>query len=199
MPDEAKWYVVHTYSGYENKVASTLMTTVENRGLQDLIQAVKVPTETVVSVEEEQSSTDYVGELSSDEADSPKSKGKKKEPKTTERKLYPGYVFVKMVYTDETWYVVRNIRGCTGFVGPSSKPVPLTESEVYRMGVETRVIELSYNVGDQVRIISGPFEDFVGIVDELDADKNYVRITISMFGRETPIELEINQAEAIEE
>lgn len=199
MPDEAKWYVVHTYSGYENKVASTLMTTVENRGLQDLIQAVKVPTETVVSVEEEQSSTDYVGEISSDEADSPKSKGKKKEPKTTERKLYPGYVFVKMVYTDETWYVVRNIRGCTGFVGPSSKPVPLTESEVYRMGVETRVIELSYNVGDQVRIISGPFEDFVGIVDELDADKNYVRITISMFGRETPIELEINQAEAIEE
>ena len=104
-----------------------------------------------------------------------------------------------MVYTDETWYVVRNIRGCTGFVGPSSKPVPLSETEVYRMGVETRVVEVSYKVGDQVRIIDGPLEDFVGIVDELDVEKNYVRVTISMFGRETPVELELNQAESIEE
>lgn len=172
---EARWYVVHTYSGYENKVASTLMTTVENRGLSDMIQDVKVPTEIVAEIKDDGST------------------------KEVERKLFPGYVFVKMVYTDETWYVVRNIRGCTGFVGPSSKPVPLTESEVYRMGVETRVVEVSYNVGDQVRIIDGPLEDFVGIVDELDVDKNYVRVTISMFGRETPVELELNQAEAIEE
>lgn len=172
---EARWYVVHTYSGYENKVASTLLTTVENRGLSDMIQDVKVPTEIVTEIKDD---------------------GTKKE---VERKLFPGYVFVKMVYTDETWYVVRNIRGCTGFVGPSSKPVPLTEAEVYRMGVETRVVEVSYNVGDQVRIIDGPLEDFVGIVDELDVDKNYVRVTISMFGRETPVELELNQAEAIEE
>ncbi len=172
---EARWYVVHTYSGYENKVASTLMTTVENRGLQDMIQDVKVPTEIVAEIKDDGST------------------------KEVERKLFPGYVFVKMVYTDETWYVVRNIRGCTGFVGPSSKPVPLTEAEVYRMGVETRVVEVSYNVGDQVRIIDGPLEDFVGIVDELDVDKNYVRVTISMFGRETPVELELNQAEAIEE
>lgn len=172
---EARWYVVHTYSGYENKVASTLMTTVENRGLQDMIQDVKVPTEIVTEIKDDSTT------------------------KEVERKLFPGYVFVKMVYTDETWYIVRNIRGCTGFVGPSSKPVPLTESEVYRMGVETRVVEVSYKVGDQVRIIDGPLEDFVGIVDELDTDKNYVRVTISMFGRETPVELELNQAEAIEE
>ena len=172
---EARWYVVHTYSGYENKVASTLMTTVENRGLQEMIQDVKVSVEIVTEVKDDSTT------------------------KEVERKLFPGYVFVKMVYTDETWYIVRNIRGCTGFVGPSSKPVPLTEAEVYRMGVETRVVEVSYNVGDQVRIIDGPLEDFVGIVDELDVDKNYVRVTISMFGRETPVELELNQAEAIEE
>ena len=175
MADEAKWYVVHTYSGYENKVASTLQTTVENRGLQDMIQDVKVPTEMVSEVRDD-------GSI-----------------KEVERKLFPGYVFVKMVYTDETWYVVRNIRGCTGFVGPSSKPVPLTESEVYKMGVESRVVEVSYSVGDQVRIIDGPLEDFVGIVDELDTDKNYVKVTISMFGRETPVELELNQAEKLDD
>ena len=175
MSDEAKWYVIHTYSGYENKVASTLQTTVENRGLQDMIPDVKVPTEIVTEIRDDGSS------------------------KEVERKLYPGYVFVKMVYTDETWYVVRNIRGCTGFVGPSSKPVPLTEAEVYKMGVETRVVEVSYSVGDQVRIIDGPLEDFVGIVDELDTDKNYVKVTISMFGRETPVELELNQAEKLED
>ena len=175
MSDEAKWYVIHTYSGYENKVASTLQTTVENRGLQDMIPDVKVPTEIVTEIKDDGSS------------------------KEVERKLFPGYVFVKMVYTDETWYVVRNIRGCTGFVGPSSKPVPLTESEVYKMGVESRVVEVSYDVGDQVRIIDGPLEDFVGIVDELDTDKNYVKVTISMFGRETPVELELNQAEKLED
>ena len=175
MSEEAKWYVVHTYSGYENKVASNLRTTVENRGLQDMIQDVKVPTEMVSEVKDD-------GSI-----------------KEVERKLFPGYVFVKMVYTDETWYVVRNIRGCTGFVGPSSKPVPLTESEVYKMGVESRVVEVSYDVGDQVRIIDGPLEDFVGIVDELDTDKNYVKVTISMFGRETPVELELNQAEKLDD
>ena len=171
---EAKWYVIHTYSGYENKVATDLLTTAENRSLQDMIIDVKVPTEVV---------TETVGEKT----------------KEVEHKIYPGYVFVKMVYTDETWYVVRNIRGCTGFVGPSSKPVPLTESEVYKMGVESRVVEVSYDVGDQVRIIDGPLEDFVGIVDELDTDKNYVKVTISMFGRETPVELELNQAEKLED
>lgn len=170
MSGEAKWYVVHTYSGYENKVASNLMTTVENRNLQDMIFEVKVPTETVTEIKDDKT-------------------------REVERKLYPGYVFVKMIYTDETWYVVRNIRGCTGFVGPSSKPVPLTEAEVYRMGVETRVVEVSYKVGDSVRIIDGPLEDFIGVVDELNVEKEYVRVIVSMFGRETPVELELNQAE----
>ncbi len=170
MSDEARWYVVHTYSGYENKVASNLMTTVENRNLQDMILEVKVPTEIVTEIKDDKT-------------------------REVERKLFPGYVFVKMIYTDETWYVVRNIRGCTGFVGPSSKPVPLTEAEVYRMGVETRVVEVSYKVGDTVRIIDGPLEDFIGVVDELSVDKNYVRVTVSMFGRETAVEFELNQAE----
>ena len=175
MSDEARWYVIHTYSGYENKVASTLMTTVENRGLQDMIQDVRVPTETVTEIREDGSS------------------------KQVERKLFPGYVFVKMVYTDETWFIVRNVRGCTGFVGPSSKPVPLTEAEVYKMGVEKRVVEVRYSVGDQVRIIDGPLEDFVGVVEELDTERNYVKVTISMFGRETPVELELNQAEKLDD
>ncbi|MBQ5346448.1 MAG: transcription termination/antitermination factor NusG [Ruminococcus sp.] len=169
-----RWYVVHTYSGYENKVAGDLMTTVENRGLQDMITEVKVPTEIVTET------TD----------------GKTKE---VERKIFPSYVFVKMIYTDETWYVVRNIRGCTGFVGPSSKPVPLTDEEVYRLGVENRVVEANYAVGDTVRIIDGPLEDFVGIVEEIVPEKNYVRVTVSMFGRETPAELELGQAEPIDD
>ena len=175
MSEDAKWYVIHTYSGYENKVASTLQTTVENRGLQEMIPDGKVPTEIVTEIKEDGST------------------------KEVERKIFPGYVFVKMVYTDETWYIVRNIRGCTGFVGPSSKPVPLTESEVYKMGVESRVVEVAYEVGDQVRIIDGPLEDFIGIVNELDTDNNYVKVTISMFGRETPVELELNQAEKLED
>lgn len=172
MSGEARWYVVHTYSGYENKVASNLMTTAENRGMQDMILEVKVPTETVTEIKDDKT-------------------------KEVERKLFPGYVFVKMIYTDETWYIVRNVRGCTGFVGPSSKPIPLTEAEVYRMGVETRVVEVSYEVGDSVRIIDGPLEDFIGTVEELNTDKNYVRVIVSMFGRETPVELELNQAEPI--
>lgn len=174
MSEEAKWYVVHTYSGYENKVASTLEKTVENRNLQDVIQGVKVPTEIVTEI------------------------GENGVAKEEERKLYPGYVFIKMVYTDETWYVVRNIRGCTGFVGPSSKPVPLTNEEVVKMGVEVKSVEVSYSVGDSVRIIDGPLEDFVGVVEEIDTDKNIVKVTVSMFGRETPVDLELSQAEPLE-
>lgn len=171
---EAKWYVVHTYAGYENKVAADLMTTAENRKMKDMIVEAKVPTQTVF---------EKVGEKT----------------KEVERKLYPGYVFVKMIYTDETWYVVRNIRGCTGFVGPGSNPAPLTDAEVYRMGVEKRVIDVSYSVGDSVRIIDGPLENFVGVVEELDIEKNYVCVVVSMFGRETPVELELSQAEPVDE
>jgi transcriptional antiterminator NusG len=173
LPEEAKWYVVHTYSGYENKVASNLEKTVENRQLHDLIQQILVPTETVTEI-------------------------KDNKEREVERKIFPGYVLVKMILTDESWYVVRNIRGCTGFVGPSSKPIPLTDEEVARLGVEKKEIEVSYGVGDSVKIMGGPLEGFVGTVEEVDKEKDRVRVTVSMFGRETPVELELNQAEAIE-
>lgn len=173
MPEEAKWYVVHTYSGYENKVASNLEKTVENRQLHDLIQQILVPTETVTEIKDD----------------------KKRD---VERKIFPGYVLVKMILTDESWYVVRNIRGCTGFVGPSSKPIPLTNEEVARLGVEKKEIEVSYEVGDSVRIIDGPLEGFVGVVEEVDKEKDRVRVTVSMFGRETPVELGLNQAQVME-
>lgn len=170
---EARWYVVHTYSGYENKVASNLATTVKNRGLQDLICDIRVPTEIVTEVKDNQT-------------------------KQVERKIFPGYVLVKMVMNDDTWYVVRNIRGCTGFVGPSSKPVPLTEEEVLRLGVETKSVEISYKVGDSVRITESPFEDYVGTVENIDLENNSVRVVIRMFGRETPVELELDQVEPME-
>ena len=173
MADEAKWYVVHTYSGYENKVASNLEKTVENRQLQELIQEIRVPTETVTEITEA---------------------GKRKE---VERKIFPGYVIVKMIMTDESWYAVRNIRGCTGFVGPSSKPVPLTEEEVERLGIEQRSVEVSYQVGDSVNIVDGPLEGFIGVVEEMDVAKNRVRVVVSMFGRDTPVELELDQAEPV--
>ena len=173
MADEAKWYVVHTYSGYENKVASNLEKTVENRNLQELIHEVRVPTETVTEIKDNKT-------------------------REVERKLFPGYVLVKMVLTDESWYVVRNIRGCTGFVGPSSSPTPLTDAEVAALGVETRQVEISYNVGDSVQIIDGPLEGFIGVVEEIDTEKDRVRVTVSMFGRETPVELELDQAEPVE-
>lgn len=174
MADEAKWYVVHTYSGYENKVKSNLEKTVENRQLQDLIQEVRVPTEMVT-------------EIGSDD-----------KPKEVERKVFPGYVIVKMIMTDESWYAVRNIRGCTGFVGPSSKPVPLTDEEVSRLGISKRGVEVSYEVGDSVNIIDGPLEGFIGTVEEMDIEKNRIRVVVSMFGRDTPVDLELGQAEPLD-
>ena len=171
--NEAKWYVVHTYSGYENKVASNLATTVENRGLTDLIQDIRVPTETVTEIKDNKA-------------------------RQVERKIFPGYVIVKMVMNDDSWYVVRNIRGCTGFVGPSSKPVPLTDEEVERLGVETKTVEVNYEVGDSVRITDSPFEDSIGVVDNIDLQNNSVRVVIHMFGRETPVELELDQVEPLE-
>ena len=155
-------------------MASNLEKTVENRQLQDLIQEIRVPTEKVTEITET---------------------GKRKE---VERKIFPGYVIVKMVMTDESWYAVRNIRGCTGFVGPSSKPVPLTEDEVARLGIEKREIQVSYKVGDSVNIVDGPLEGFVGTVEEMDVEKNRIRVTVSMFGRETPVELELDQAEPVD-
>ncbi len=172
MTETAKWYVVHTYSGYENKVAATIEKAVENRKLHDLIVSVNVPTEEVTEV-----------------TDSKR--------KTVERKVFPGYVLVKMVMTDESWHVVRNTRGVTGFVGPGSKPVALTEQEVAALGVEKHEIVVNYAVGDSVKIADGPLTGFIGVVEEIALDKNRVRVVVSMFGRETPVELELDQVEPV--
>ena len=179
MADSAKWYVIHTYSGYENKVANNIETVVENRQMQDQILEVKIPMETVTEIKD----------------------NKKRD---VERKVFPGYVLVKLavdgedgeyVMSDDTWYVIRNTRGVTGFVGPESKPIPLSDEEVLALGVEKRQVEVAYQVGDLVNIIDGPFGDFSGVVEEIDPDKDLVRVTISMFGRETPVEFALDQVE----
>lgn len=168
MAETAKWYVIHTYSGYENKVAANIETVVENQSLQDLIEEVRVPTEKVMEL-------------------------KDNKEREVERKIFPGYVLVKMILTDDSWYVIRNIRGVTGFVGPGSKPVPLSEKEVAALGVETVHVEVSYAVGDTVTVASGPLEGFSGTVNAIEPEKNLVTITVSMFGRDSQVELELNQ------
>ena len=168
MADEAKWYVVHTYSGYENKVKANIEKIVENRKMQDYILDVVVPMEEQIEIKD----------------------GKKR---ATLKKVFPGYVLVKMVMTDESWYVVRNTRGVTGFVGPGSKPVPLSDEEIRMMGVEQGETVVDYDVGDSVRGIDGPLEGFIGSVEEISMDKKKVRVMISMFGRETPVELDFIQ------
>ncbi|HHW00691.1 MAG TPA: transcription termination/antitermination protein NusG [Clostridiaceae bacterium] len=171
-PDTPKWYVVHTYSGYENKVKANLEKIVENRGLQDYILDIIVPMEEQIEIKD----------------------GKKK---AILRKVFPGYVLVKMIMTDESWYVVRNTRGVTGFVGPGSKPVPLTDEEIKNMGVEEFAPVVDYEVGDSVRVISGPLENFIGEVEEINLEKKKVRVAVSMFGRETPVELELAQIQKL--
>ena len=174
MADTAKWYVVHTYSGYENTVKATIEKTVQSRQLQDQIVAVNIPLETVTEITDSGAS------------------------KTYDRKLYPGYVFVKMVYSDDTWHVIRNVRGVAGFVGASGNdPFPLTDEEVYEMGVEKREIVVNYAVGDTVRILDGPLSSFTGVVESLEVEKNAVSVIVSMFGRETPVEFDLDQVEAI--
>ena len=171
--EEAQWYVVHTYSGYENKVAQNLMTLVENRRLQDVIPEVRVPTEIVPEVKD----------------------GKARD---VEHKLFPGYVFVKMCMTDETWYIVRNTRGVTGFVGANAqKPSPLSQKEVDAMGVETTKKSIDFAVGDTVEIIDGPLMGSVGVVKEIDADNLRVKVEVSMFGRDTLSELDLLRVKPI--
>lgn len=172
MPDTPRWYVVHTYSGYENKVAESIRKAVENRKLQSLISEVQVPTETVVEIKD----------------------NKKRE---VERKIYPGYVMVKMIMTDDSWYVVRNIRGVTGFVGPGSKPVPLTEEEVSRLGVEKREIIVHFAVGDSVKVADGYLEGFIGRVESIEPEKDLVRLTVSMMGKDILVELALDQVETL--
>ena len=174
MADTAKWYVVHTYSGYENTVKATIEKTVESRGLQDQILTTSIPLKTITEITESGAS------------------------KTYDRKVYPGYVLVKMVYSDDTWHVIRNIRGVTGFVGTSSNdPTPLTDEEVYAMGVEKKEIIVNYTVGDTVRILDGPLSSFTGTVERVDVDQNSVTVIVSMFGRETPVEFELDMIEVV--
>ena len=172
MDEQAKWYVVHTFSGYENKVATNLEKIVENRGLQDLIYDIKIPTETVIE-------------------------GEGEDRKEVEVKLFPSYVMVKMIMNDKSWHAVRNITGVTGFVGPGSAPVPLSDAEVEALGVERSDVlpKLGYNVGDNVRIINGAMKDFIGRVDEISPDCKKIKVLASLFGRETPVELDADDVE----
>ena len=174
MAEEAKWYVVHTYSGYENAVAAAIMKAAENRRMQDLIHEVSIPLEKVTEITE-------------------------KGPKEVERKIFPGYVLVKMIMTDDSWHLVHAVRGATGFVGSDGKAVPLSDEEIYALGVERREIKVGYNVGDTVKVVDGPLSGFNGTVDELEITKNRVRVVVSMFGRETPIDLELDQVETIKD
>ena len=175
MAEEAKWYVVHTYSGYENAVAAAVMKAAENRRMTDLIHEVNIPMETVTEITESG------------------------ESKTVERKVFPGYVLVKMILTDDSWHLVHNVRGATGFVGSDGKAVPLTEQEIYDLGVERREIVVGFELGDTVKVNDGPLAGFLGVVDELEPEKNRVRVVVSMFGRETPVDLELDQVEVIKD
>ena len=166
--EEPKWYVVHTYSGYENKVKTDLEKTIKNRELEDYFFDIVVPMEEQIEIKD----------------------GKRK---TNLKKVFPGYVLVKMIVTEESWYIVRNTRGVTGFVGSGTDPIPLTTEEIRNMGFETAVVNVDYDVNDTVRVVNGPLASFIGTVQEINKEKNKVKVLVSMFGRETPVELEFSQ------
>ena len=170
--EQAQWYVAHTYSGYENKVKASIEATVENRNMEDLILEVQVPVQEVVERKD----------------------GKKV---VKEKKLFPGYVIIKMQITDESWYVVRNTRGVTGFVGPASKPVPLSQAELKKMGIRKQRVEIQLEIGEEVKVIEGPLEGYTGVIEEIQVEKAKVRVNVSMFGRETPAELGFEQVEKL--
>ena len=171
MADSAKWYVIHTYSGYENAVKTSIEKFVAGRNMEDMILRMEIPMENVTEVTDSGVT------------------------KQVERKVFPGYLLIKMVMTDETWHLVRNVRGVTGFVGSANKPIPLSEEEVLAMGMEKHEIVVRYNVGDHVRIMDGPLASFTGVVEEIEPEKNRVSVMVSMFGRETPVDLELDQVE----
>ncbi len=171
--EEAQWYVVHTYAGYENKVAQSLETIIENKRLANMIEEVRVPTAMMTEIKD----------------------GKERQ---VERKLFPSYVLVKMHMTDDSWYIVRNTRGVTGFVGPGSKPVPLTKAEVDQLCFDNVETALDYKVGDSVEVVAvGPMEGFVGVVDSIDMEHRRVKVTVSMFGRATPTELSLSEIKPV--
>ena len=168
MEEEARWYVVHTYSGYENKVKANIEKIIENRNMQDSIVEIMIPTQSTVEIRNGQR-------------------------KTVQRKLFPGYVLIKMFMNDNTWYVVRNTRGVTSFVGPGSKPEPLSEHDIIAMGIETVETDIEVAAGDSVRVTAGPFEGSIGLVKEVNQGKHTVIVKLSVFGRETPVELNFTQ------
>ena len=170
---EANWYVVHTYSGYENKVKANIEKTIENRGLHEEILEVRVPMEEVVEV-------------------------KNGTKKTSQKKLFPGYVMINMVMNDDTWYVVRNTRGVTGFVGPGSKPVPLTEAEMKPLGINTNQISVDFAEGDMIVVLAGAWKDTVGAVQKMDHQKGTATINVELFGRETPVEISFEEVRKVD-
>ena len=170
---ERRWYIVQTYSGYENKVKANLDQRIATMGMEDRIFRVLVPVEEKVTIKD----------------------GKTKRVK---RKVFPSYVLVEMILEDQSWYVVRHTPGVTGFVGSGNKGIPLTDEEVAALGVEKREVVVGYQVGDSVKITEGALESFLGVVEEIDIDKNKVRVVVSMFGRETPVELDLDQVEPVE-
>ena len=167
-----RWYVVHTYSGYENKVKTDLEKTIKNRELEDYFFDIVVPMEEQIEIKE----------------------GKRK---TNLKKVFPSYVLVKMIVTEKTWYIVRNTRGVTGFVGSGTDPIPLTDEEIRKMGFEVKEVNVDYSVNDSVKILDGALRDFIGTVTEINKEKNKVKVLVSMFGRETPVELEFSQVQKI--
>ena len=169
---EPKWYVVHTYSGYVNKVKTDLEKTIKNRELEDFFFDIVVPMEEQIEIKD----------------------GKRK---TNLKKVFPGYVLVKMIVTEESWYIVRNTRGVTGFVGSGTDPIPLTNEEIRNMGFEMAVVNVDYDVNDTVRVVNGPLASFIGTVQEINKEKSKVKVLVSMFGRETPVELEFSQVQKV--
>ena len=165
---EAHWYVVHTYSGYENKVKVDIEKTIENRNLQDQILEVSVPLESVIEL-------------------------KNGVEKKADKKMFPGYVLIHIVMNDDTWYVVRNTRGVTGFVGPGSKPVPLTEDEMEKLGFKNEEVIIGFEVGDTVVVTSGAWKDTVGAIKSINESKKTITMSVEMFGRETPVELNFSE------
>ena len=169
---EPKWYVVHTYSGYENKVKTDLEKKIKNQELEDFFFEIVVPMEEQIEIKD----------------------GKRK---ANLKKVFPGYVLIKMIVTEQTWYVVRNTRGVTGFVGSGTDPIPLTEEEIRKMGFEIAEVKVDYDVNESIQIIDGPFKDYIGTVQEINKEKHKVKVLISMFGRETPVELELSQVQKV--
>ena len=170
--EKPRWYVVHTYSGYENKVKTDLEKTIKNRELQDYFFDIVVPMEEQIEI-------------------------KNGKTKTNIKKVFPGYVLVKMIVTEESWYIVRNTRGVTGFVGSGTDPIPLTPEEIRSMGFEDVPVTVDYETGDSVKVLHGPLENFIGVVQEINKEKGKVKVLVSMFGRETPVELEFSQVQKV--